>query len=148
MEVNYTEALATTEFGIFGELPDNKGTHDWIMELDFVDLWEGSIGDLEKLARSAPTPRARALVERVIAARRRDEEIDLVLSDPVTQSELDAARMQMLAETLANWKKDQQVQEEASAREAAEEAAEEKRLVEVATARHRKLSSKGPGGMG
>lgn len=145
MEAQHAEQLATTEFGIFGELPDNKETHDWIMELDFVDLWEGSIGELEGLARSAPTPRARALIERVIAARRRDEEIDLVLDKPVTEQELEAARMQMLAETLADWKKSQQAIDEADALQEAYKAAEEKRLAEATAARRRKLRSKGPG---
>lgn len=55
------ERLSMTEVQFaFGSMPDTDEARAWMMELDFVDIHEGSIEDLEELARTAPTREAAA----------------------------------------------------------------------------------------
>lgn len=65
------ERLGSTEVEFpFGNLPETDEAKTWLMELDFVDVLEGSIEDLEELARTAPTREAAAWLRGLIHARK------------------------------------------------------------------------------
>lgn len=65
------ERLSSTDVEFpFGTLPETDEAKAWSMELDFVDVWEGPIEELEKLARTAPTPTAAAWLGGVIHTRK------------------------------------------------------------------------------
>jgi hypothetical protein len=65
------ELLETTEIEFpFGPLPETQEAKDWLMELDFVDVHECSLEELEGLLATAPTPRIRAWIVALIEFRK------------------------------------------------------------------------------
>lgn len=52
------------------ELPDTVESSTWMMELDFVDMYEGDLGDLELIAFRAPSESAKYWLLGWVAHRR------------------------------------------------------------------------------
>ncbi len=71
LEEQLAERLSSTEVEYpWGSLPETDDAKAWLMELDFVDVMEGSIEELEELARTAPTRAARLWLLGLIHARK------------------------------------------------------------------------------
>lgn len=51
--------IDTTVVGLPFTLPQTQEASDWLMELDFVDLHEGPIEEIEQMADQAPSESAR-----------------------------------------------------------------------------------------
>lgn len=65
------ERLSSTDVEFpFGTLPETDEAKAWSMELDFVDVLEGSMEELEALARTAPTREAAGWLWGLIHARK------------------------------------------------------------------------------
>lgn len=65
--------LAVTEVALPFEVPDTVEAKDWLMELDFVDLDEGSLEELEILAFKAPSESAKYYLLGWVGSRRNRE---------------------------------------------------------------------------
>lgn len=65
--------LDVTEVALPFELPDTVSAHEWMMELDFVDIYEGNLDELRHMANRAPSPSARFWLNGWIACREQRE---------------------------------------------------------------------------
>lgn len=50
-------------------LPDTESAKNWVMELDFIDLIEGPLNEIERMASIAPSESARSYLLGIISAR-------------------------------------------------------------------------------
>lgn len=62
--------LGISVIGMPFQLPNTEQASRWLMELDFVDVLEGEIPQLELLAFNAPSESARLWLSGAVAARR------------------------------------------------------------------------------
>jgi hypothetical protein len=65
--------LEVTEVALPFELPDTVAAREWMMELDFVDIYEGSLDELRDMANRAPSPSARFWLKGWIGCREQRE---------------------------------------------------------------------------
>ena len=70
--------IDTTVVGLPFELPQTPEASDWLMELDFVDLHEGPIKEIELLAEQAPSVSARDYLLRWAQRRRAGERFEFM----------------------------------------------------------------------
>jgi hypothetical protein len=73
--------LEITELSLPFELPDTDEARDWMMELDFVDIYEGSLAELGALAEEAPSESARFWLQGWIACRQSRENLASVYQE-------------------------------------------------------------------
>lgn len=50
-------------------LPDTEEARNWLMELDFIDLIEGPLNEIERMASTAPSDSARSYLLGIVSAR-------------------------------------------------------------------------------